>query len=232
MNVDSGRRGPVEAVDAECPPVLAAAVPGDQVPAAAEVDERVRLDLAARVGAVAASVGEAKALGVAAGRGDHRQMLRVDGRAGDGGRDRRRPQSADTAAQVRRQDLLELDEGADRGLLDAGHGRPSGRAQPDRDRDRLVVVEQQRRHRGAGAKPVAAGRSAQRLDRIAEGAQALDVAPDRPPGHLEPLAPARRRASRGAPGAATSSSRSRLEVSLMRIPSSPTLRTDPDLNGI
>ena len=82
---------------------------------------------------------------------------------------------------MRRQDLLELDEGADGGFLDAGHGRPRGRAQPNRDRDRLVLVEQQRGHRGAGTKPVAAGWSAQRLDRIAERPQALDVAPDRPP---------------------------------------------------
>ena len=58
---------------------------------------------------------------------------------------------------------------------------------PDRDRDRLVLVEQQRRHRGAGAQPVAAGRAGQRLDGVAELAQALDVAPDGAPGDLEPL---------------------------------------------
>ena len=88
---------------------------------------------------------------------------------------------------MRRQDLLELDQRAHRGLLDAGHRRARGGAQADRDRDRLVVVEQQRRHRGAGAKPVAAGRAGQRLDRVAEVAQPLDVAPDRPAGHLEPV---------------------------------------------
>ena len=69
----AGRRGPLEPVDAERPPVLAAAVPGDQVPAAAAVDERVRLDLAAAGGAVAAAVGEAQALAVAAGGGDRGQ---------------------------------------------------------------------------------------------------------------------------------------------------------------
>ena len=58
---------------------------------------------------------------------------------------------------------------------------PRRRPQADGDRDRLVVVEQQRRHRGAGAQPVAAGRPGQRLDRVAELAQALDVAADRPP---------------------------------------------------
>ena len=147
----------------------------------------MRLDLAAAVGAVAAAVGEAQALGVAAGGGDHGQVLGVDGRAADRGRDRRRAERADAAAQVGGQDLLELDQRAHGGLLDAGHRRAGGGAQADRDRDRLVVVEQQRRHRGAGAKPVAAGGAGQRLDRVAELAQALDVAPDRPPGHLEPL---------------------------------------------
>jgi hypothetical protein len=203
-----GRRRPVEPVDAECPPVVAAAIPCHEIPATPQVDERVRLDLAARVAAVATAIVEAKALGVAACPGDHGQMLGVDGRAGDRRRDRRRRQSADAAAQVRGQDLLELDEGADGALLDAGHGGASGRAKPDRDRDRLVLVEQQRWHRGAGAKPVATGRPAQRLDRVAEGAQALDVAPDRAPGHLEPL-----RQLRARPVAACLQQRQQLEES-------------------
>ena len=107
------------------------------------------LDETAAVGAVAASVGEAQALAVAAGRGDHGQVLGLDRRAGEGGRDRRRSQRRDAAAQVSGQDLLELDERADGGLLDPGHRCARRGPQPDGDRDRLLIVEQQRRHRGA-----------------------------------------------------------------------------------
>ena len=183
----AGRRRFGQAVDAEGPPVVAAAIPRDEIPAAAMVDERVGLDLAAAVGAVAASVAEAKALGVAAGRGDHGQVLRVDRRAGDRERERRRAQRTDAAAQVRRQDLLELDEGPHGGFLDAGHGGAGGGAKADRDRDRLLVIEEQRRHRASGAKPVSAGGAGERLHGVAELAQPLDVAPDRPAGHLEPV---------------------------------------------
>jgi hypothetical protein len=55
------KRTPPEAgqpVDAEGPPALAAAIPRDEIPAAAEVDEGVRLDLAAAVGTVAAPIGK------------------------------------------------------------------------------------------------------------------------------------------------------------------------------
>jgi hypothetical protein len=86
-----------------------------------------------------------------------------------------------------RQHLLQLDQRTHRRLLDSGHGRSGGRAEPDRDRDRLIVVEQQRRHRGSGAKPVAARGTGERLDWVAEIAQPLDVATDRPPGHRQSL---------------------------------------------
>ena len=183
----AGRRRFGKTVDAEGPPVIAAAIPSDEIPAAAVVDERVGLDLAAAVGAIAASVAEAKALRVAAGRGDHRQMLRVDRRARDRERERRRAQRSDAAAQVRRQDLLELDERPHRRFLDAGHRGAGGGAKADGDRNRLLVVEQQRRHRASGAKPVSAGGAGERLHGVAELAQPLDVAPDRPAGHLEPV---------------------------------------------
>jgi hypothetical protein len=147
----------------------------------------VRLDLAAAVGAIAASVGKPKTLGVAARGRDHGQMLRVDGRAAGSGRDGRRTQGRDATAKVSRQDLLELDERSHGGLLDPGHGRAGGGAEADRDRDRLVVVEEQRRHRRPGAKPIAAGGTGERLDRVAEISQPLDVAPDRPARHLEPV---------------------------------------------
>jgi len=88
---------------------------------------------------------------------------------------------------VRGQHLLELDERAQRCLLDPAHRRAGSRAQADGDRDRLVVVEQQWRHRRPRAQPVAAGRAGQRFHRIAELPKTLDVAPDRASGHLEPV---------------------------------------------
>ena len=83
-----------------------------------------------------------------------------------------------------------------------GHRRAGGGAQPDRDGDRLVVVEQQGRHRRAGVQPVAAGGPVSRVDRIAELAQALDVAADGPAGDLQAAGELLARASRGGSGAA------------------------------
>ena len=66
---------------------------------------------------------------------------------------------------------------------------PAAVRSADRDRDGLVVVEQQRRQRGAGAEPVAAGRGrGVASHRIAEFAQPVDVVADGPGAHLEPSA--------------------------------------------
>jgi hypothetical protein len=83
------------------------------------------------------------------------------------------------------QDLLELDQGAHGGLLDAGDRGARGGAQADRDRHSLVVVEQQGRHRGPGVQAVAAGRARERVDGVAEVAQALDVATNGPARDLQ-----------------------------------------------
>jgi hypothetical protein len=48
-------------------------------------------------------------------------------------------------AQGRRQDLLELGQRTQGGLLDVGHAARGGGSQPDGDRHGLVVVQQQRR---------------------------------------------------------------------------------------
>ena len=77
-----------------------------------------------------------------------------------------------------------------------------GGAQAHRDGDRLVVVEEQRRHRGPGVQAVAAGRAGERVDRIAELAQALDVAADGAARDLEAAGELRRRSSRGGSAAA------------------------------
>jgi hypothetical protein len=144
------------------------------------VDERVGLDLPAAFRAVAAAVAEPKALGVAAGCGDHGQVLWIDGRAGGGQRERRRAQCGDPPAQVRREYLLELDEGSHGRLLDTGYGGAGGSAKADRNRDRLVVVEQQRWHGPSGAESVSARGPGERVLGVAESAQTLDIAPDRP----------------------------------------------------
>jgi hypothetical protein len=114
-------------------------------------------------------------------------MLRVDGRTADGRRDHRRSKRRHPPAQVCRQDLLELDECSHGGLLDPGHGGAGGRAEADRDGDRLLVAEQQRRHRGSGAEPVAAGGTRQRVHRVAEVAEPLDVSAERSARHRQPV---------------------------------------------
>ena len=88
---------------------------------------------------------------------------------------------------MRGKDLLELGERAHRGLLDAGHADARRRPQPDGDGHRLLLVEQQRRHLGAGAEAVAAADAGRRADRIAECPQPLDVAPNRARVDLEAL---------------------------------------------
>ena len=57
----------------------------------------------------------------------------------------------------------------------------------DRDRDRLLVLEQQRRQLAAGAQLVAAGHPADRVDDVAELAEPVDVAAQRARADLEPV---------------------------------------------
>ena len=106
------------------------------------------------------------------------------------------PQSSDAvaaampgepASKARRHDLLELGQRANRRLVDPGHRVRRHRPQSDRDRDRLVVVEQERRHLRPGGKPVAALDADRALHRVAEVAQPVDIAADRPPAHFETL---------------------------------------------
>ena len=135
-------------------------VPGHEVPAAAERHQPVRLDqpprrLAAR----------GRCSRTAAARRPGRPARSRSGpsastvgpppptHAGHGVR----PQRVDPAAQPRRHHLHHLGQRPHRRLLDAGHRAGRRRAQADRDGDRLLVVEQQRRQRGAGLQLVAAG---------------------------------------------------------------------------
>jgi hypothetical protein len=89
-------------------------------------------------------------------------------------------------AQPRGKHLLQLGQRPDRGLLDPGYGAVRRGPQPDRDRHRLLVVEQQRRQGTPRAEPVAAGHPGACLDRIAERAQPGHVVADGPGGDVEP----------------------------------------------
>ena len=62
-----------------------------------------------------------------------------------------------------------------------------GGAQRDRDRHRLLVLEQQRRQRGAGAQLVAAGDAADRVDGVPELAEPVDVAAQGPRADVQPV---------------------------------------------
>ena len=59
--------------------------------------------------------------------------------------------------------------------------------QPDRQRHGLLVVHDERRQRGAGGELVAAVDAPVRVDRIAQFAQPVDVAPQRAGRHAEPV---------------------------------------------
>jgi hypothetical protein len=59
--------------------------------------------------------------------------------------------------------------------------------QADRERDGLLVVEHERRHRRTGGELVPAVHAAVRLDGIAQLAQPVDVAAQRPHRHLQPV---------------------------------------------
>jgi hypothetical protein len=86
-------------------------------------------------------------------------------------------------------------QGPGRGLVETGPGQASG-LQRQGHRDRLLVVEQQRRQRLARREPVPALGPPGRVDRVAELAQTLDVATH---GALADLEPSGQRRSRPRP---------------------------------
>ena len=73
------------------------------------------------------------------------------------------------------------------GLLDARHRALRRRLHPDGQRDGLLVVDDERRQRGARGELVAALGAAVRVDRVAELAQPVDVAAQRARRHPQPV---------------------------------------------
>ena len=163
-------------VEPEGAPVVAIEVVGDEVPPMVEGHEPLWLDVPPGQVAAAGGVPEPQAFVVAAGLRDLRQRAGVDHGPARRAADGLAAERVHPAPQPGRHHRHDLGQRLDRALLEPGH-RAAGRSpQPDRDRDRLVVVQQQRRQGGAGLQLVAAGHAACGVDRIAQLAQPLDVA--------------------------------------------------------
>jgi hypothetical protein len=95
--------------------------------------------------------------------------------------------TASTRAQPGRQDLHDFGERSDGGFLDADYPALRRVAYADRERDRLLVVQQQRGEHGARRQLVAAVGIPGGLDRVAQVAQPVDVPPQGALGDLEPV---------------------------------------------
>ena len=183
------------AVEPERAPVVAIAIPREQVPATGDRHQPVGLDRASGCLARGIRVPESQSLGIATGQREQAEQFGVDlgCRAARAAARRTRPdrrvrrERVDAPPQRGRQHLLDLRQGAERGVL--GAAQPGGRlrAQAHRDRDALVVAEQQRRQPGAGFEPIAAGAPPHRLDAVAEFAQPLDVAAQGAVAHAEAI---------------------------------------------
>ena len=167
-------RAPRIPIHAERPPVVSVEIPSREIPAPPDHRDAVRLDEPFAGARIRARVREPQPL-MARGRpGDHDEKLGVDRRWLPRDRRGRRGQGRDPATQASGQHLLELREGPDRGAvgIDAVRDRETQR---DRHRHRLVVFEEERRHRGPADEPVPADAAKRGFDGVAEVPQPLDV---------------------------------------------------------
>ena len=180
-------------VDAEGAPVLALAVPCEEVPAAVAREQPVWLDIPV-----------ARRAGMLSYEKRIRSPLRhapaiVTSSSGSmcppsaGSVTRCDPQRLDPLAKPRGEQSLQLHERSDGCLAHPLDARRRRGAQRDRDRDRLVVVEEHRRHRDRLAEAVAARDAGARLDGVSEPAQAIDVVAHRAGRHFETLGERRTR---------------------------------------
>jgi hypothetical protein len=119
---------------------------------------------------VVVDVAEVERLGRTDGSRDRRERGRVDHGPDPPGWDREHGafQCRDPVTQPGRQHLLNLHQRPQCGFRYSGHAADGGGMQADNDGHRLVVVQQQRRQRGAGREPVAAYGAHRGVDRIAQ----------------------------------------------------------------
>jgi hypothetical protein len=80
---------------------------------------------------------------------------------------------------VGRQDLVQFGQGGDGRLLQASDAAIDGTPQTDDDGSRFVVIEKQRREATTPTELVTAESAGYRLNRVAQVAEPLNVAPDR-----------------------------------------------------
>jgi hypothetical protein len=174
---------------------VAVEVVADQVPTAAQRDEAVRLHVPRGRLAVRRRVAEAQPLGVPAGDRDARENAGVDAHPGaaPARRHGHRAQRLDPAAQPGRHHLGHLRQRPHRRLGDPLHGALRRRLQPDRERHRLLIVNQQGRQRRPCRQLVAARYAALRLDGVAELPEPVDIPPQRALGDLQPAGQLRTR---------------------------------------
>ena len=86
-------------------------------------------------------------------------------------------QSGDAMTQPRRQNLLKLQQSADRGFFDSAHAALRRSAQPQRYGDSFVIIEEKRRECSAGTELISAFDAGRRVHRIAQAAQTIHIAP-------------------------------------------------------
>ena len=146
----------------------------------------VGLGAAGEPGVAAAVVVEPEHLVRPHRRADRQQHLLVDLRAAAAARHGGDLEGVGRGAQAGGHDLAERRERAHGGLVDPRDAGGGG-LQGDDEGDRLLVVEQERRHLGAGVEPVAAVGSLARVHGVAELAQAVDVAAHGPWADAEPV---------------------------------------------
>src|SRR5262249_10160217 len=112
----------LDSVDAERSPVVAAQVPGSQIPAAPGVDPPRGLYLPAAERAIPVVVMEAQLFRIAARTGDRRERFGIDFRLRIRHRHDEGMQRLDAPAQPRWQNLLKLRQSANGRFFDPGNG--------------------------------------------------------------------------------------------------------------
>ena len=86
-----------------------------------------------------------------------------------------------------REEVVELGQRGDGGLLEAGDGAVDCTAQTDSDGDGFLIVEQERWEAAAPAQAVPAVATGLGLDRVTQLSQAIDITSDGPLGDFQPF---------------------------------------------